>query len=132
MVGVHAVTVAKWMRAYRAGGDDALAAKPTPGRPRVLTDAQEAEVRAWLHKKATDFGFRTDLGTAARVAQLIRDKLGVTFHPSDLREWLSKRVLASEADPPGQPRDPVAIDSWLGQGYPAIQKKSPPGRRTSC
>ena len=133
MVGVHAVTVAKWMRAYRAGGDDALATKPTPGRPPFLTDAQEAEVRAWLHKKATDFGFRTDLGTAARVAQLIRDKLGVTFHPSDLREWLSKRGYSPQKPiRRAKQRDPVAIDSWLGQGYPAIQKKSPPGRRTSC
>ena len=90
-LGVHAVTVAKWMAAYRAGGEAAIAAKPIPGRPRFLTDTQEAEVRSWLLKKPTEFGFRTDLWTAARVAQLIRDKLGITFRPSYLREWLSKR-----------------------------------------
>ena len=131
-LGVHAVAVAEWMRAYRAGGDAALAAKPTPGRPPFLSDEQEAEVRSGLLKKPTDFGFRTDLGTAARVAQLIRDKPGAAFHPSDLREWLSERGYS-----PRKPvrrakqRDPVAIDAWLGQGYPAVQKKSPPTGRTS-
>ena len=36
-------------------------------------------------------GFRTDLWTAARVAQLIRDNLGVHYHPHYLREWLTQR-----------------------------------------
>lgn len=131
-LGVHPVTVAKWMRAYRSGGDAAVAAKPVPGRPRFLTDDQEAEVRSWLLKKPTDFGFRTDLWTAARVAQLIRDRLGVRFHPGYLREWLSKRRYSPQKPVRrAKQRNPQAIDAWLGQGYPAVQKKSPPTGRTS-
>lgn len=132
-LGVHPVTVAKWMKAYRAGGEDAVAAKPVPGRPRFLTDEQEAEVRGWLRDKPTAFGFRTDLWTAARVAQLIRDKLGVAFHPNDLREWLSKRGYSPQK-PIRRPkqRNPQVIDAWLGQAYPAIQKKSRPTTPTSC
>jgi transposase len=132
-LGVHPVTVAKWMKAYRAGGEDGVAAKPVPGRPRFLTDEQEGEVRSWLVQKPTAFGFRTDLWTAARVAQLIRDRLGVTFHPSYLREWLSKRGYSPQK-PARRPRqrDPVVIDAWLGQAYPALQKKSRPTRPTSC
>ena len=131
-LGVHPVTVAEWMAAYRAGGDDALTAKPVPGRPRFLTGEQEAEVGSWLRRKPTAFGFRTDLWTAARVAQLIRDKLGVAFHPSDLREWLSERGYSPQKPVRrAERRDPVAIDSWLGQGYPAVQKKSPPTTPTS-
>ena len=131
-LGVHPVTVAKWMKAYRAGGDAAVAAKPIPGRPPFLTDGQEAEVRSWLLRKPTEFGFRTDLWTAARVAQLIRDKLGVRFHPSYLREWLSKRGYSPQKPARrARQRNPQAIDAWLGQGYPALQKKSPPTGRTS-
>lgn len=131
-LGVHAVTVAKWVKAYRDGGEPALAAKPVPGRPRFLTAEQEAEVRGWLLRKPTAFGFRTDLWTAARVAQLIRDKLGVTFHPSYLREWLSKRGYSPQK-PIRRPkqRNPQVIDAWLGQAYPAIKKKSPKNRPTS-
>lgn len=132
-LGVHPVTVAKWMKAYRDGGEEAVTAKPVPGRPRFLTDEQEAEVRTWLLQKPTAFGFRTDLWTAARVAQLIRDRLGVAFHPNYLREWLSKRGYSPQkpARRPKQ-RDPQVIDAWLGQAYPAIQKKSPKAKPTSC
>ena len=131
-LGVHAVTVAKWMKAYRAGGEAALAAKPVPGRPRFLTDEQEAEVRSWRLKKPTDFGFRTDLWTAARVAQLIRDRLGVTYHPSSLREWLSKRGYSPQKPiRRAKQRNPQVIDAWLGQAYPAIKKKSRPRTPTS-
>ena len=132
-LGVHPVTVAKWMKAYRVGGEDAVAAKPVPGRPRFLTAEQEAEVRSWLLKKPTAFGFRTDLWTAARVAQLIGEKLGVTFHPSYLREWLSKRGYSPQKPVRrAKQRNPQVIDAWLGRAYPALQKKSRPTRPTSC
>jgi transposase len=132
-LGVHPVTVAKWMAAYRAGGDDALTAKPVPGRPRFLTPEQEAEVRSWLLRKPTEFGFRTDLWTAARVAQLIRDRLGVGFHPGYLREWLTKRGCSPQKPMRrAKQRDPVALDRWLAAGYPAAQKKSPRSTPTSC
>lgn len=132
-LGVHPVTVAKWMKAYRAGGEEAVAAKPVPGRPRFLTDEQEAEVRSWLLREPTEFGFRTDLWTAARVAQLIREKLGVAFHPSYLREWLSKRGYSPQKPARRmRQRDPLVIDTWLGRAYPAIQKKSRPTTPTSC
>jgi transposase len=121
------------MKAYRAGGEQAVAAKPVPGRPRFLSDEQEAAVRSWLLKKPTAFGVRTDLWTAARVAQLIRDKLGVEFHPNYLREWRSKRGY-SPRKPARRPkqRNPVVIDAWLGQAYPALQRKSSTRRPTSC
>lgn len=45
-LGVHAVTVAEWMTAYRDGGERAVTTKPLPGRPRFLTAGQEAEVRS--------------------------------------------------------------------------------------
>jgi transposase len=113
------------MAAYRAGGDGALTAKPVPGRPRFLTPDQEAEVRSWLLRKPTEFGFRTDLWTAARVAGLIRDRLGVTFHPSYLREWLSRRGYSPQKPVRrARQRDPVALDRWLADEYPALQKKS--------
>jgi len=122
-LGVHPVTVAKWMAAYRTGGETALVAKPVPGRPRFLTDEQEAEVRGWLVKRPTAFGFRTDLWTAARVARLIRERLGVAFHPSYLREWLSKRGYSPQKPiRRARQRDPVAIDRWLGDDYPAVKK----------
>ena len=51
-LGVHPVTVAKWVARHRDAGDDGLKAKPTPGRPRFLTADQERKVLAWLGRIA--------------------------------------------------------------------------------
>jgi transposase len=131
-LGVHAETVRKWVRAHRAGGSDALAGTPHPGRTPFLTPEQEADVLGWLTRKPTEFGFRTDLWTAARVAHLIKERLGVAYHPSYLREWLSKRRHTPQKPARrAKQRDPVAIDRWLKDEYTAVQKKSPRAVPTS-
>jgi transposase len=128
-LGVHVETVRRWVRQHRAGGAGGLAGTPHPGRKPFLTPEQESEVLGWLARKPTDFGFRTDLWTAARVAQLIEEKLGVTFHPGYLREWLTKRNHSPQKPARrAKQRDPEAVASWLADGYPAVQKKS---RRTT-
>ena len=89
-LGVHVETVRKWARAHRAGGD-ALAGTPHPGRKPFLTPEQEAEAVGGRARKPTEFGFRTDLWTAARVAQLMRERFGAAYHQNYLREWPTRR-----------------------------------------
>lgn len=125
-LGVHPVTVAKWMARYRRGGPRGLAAQPTPGRPRFLSADQERQVRDWLAQKPTAHGFRTDLWTARRVADLIRRRFGVRFHPDYLRAWLRQRGFSPQK-PRRRPRqkDQPAIDRWVAEDWPRVQKKSP-------
>lgn len=131
-LGVHPVTVAKWVARYRADGDEGLKAKPTPGRPKFLTDEQERKVLGWLNEPPTRHGFDTDLWTARRVAELIHKKFGVRFHPNYLREWLSKRTLTPQKPARrARQRDPVAIDRWVAQDWPRIQKRRSRNARTS-
>lgn len=131
-LGVHPETVAGWVRAHKAGGDKGLAAKPHPGRTPFLTAAQEKQVLGWLADKPTAHGFRTDLWTARRVADLIRTKLNVAFHPHYLREWLSKRNYTPQKPARrAKQRSPEAIDRWLKDDWPRIQKKSRPTTPTS-
>lgn len=110
-LGVHPETVGEWVRAHRAGGDAALAAKPHSGRTPFLTADQERQVLGWLADKPTAHGFRTDLSTARRVAELIRRRFGVEYHPHYLREWLTKRNHSPQK-PARRPRqrDQAAID----------------------
>jgi transposase len=122
-LGVHPVTVKKWVARHRDAGDDGLKAKPTPGRPRFLTDEQEQKVLGWLGESPTKHGFDTDLWTARRVAELIRKKFGVRFHPNYLREWLSKRNFTPQKPARrARQRDQAAIDRWVAQDWPRIQK----------
>ena len=132
VLGVHVETVRLWVRTHKAGGDEALRGTPHPGRKPFLTPDQEAEVRSWLTQLPTAFGFRTDLWTAARVAQLIRDRLGVAYHPSYLREWLSRRGYSPQKpERVARQQDPDRVREFLTATYPAVQKKSPPSRPTS-
>lgn len=132
VLGVHTETVRFWVRTHRAGGDAALRGTPHPGRTPFLTPDQETQVRTWLTQLPTAFGFRTDLWTAARVAQLIRDRFGVVYHPSYLREWLTKRGYSPQK-PKRQARqqDPERVREFLTTTYPALQKQSPRTTRTS-
>jgi transposase len=128
-LGVHPETVAEWVRAHKAGGDAALAAKPHPGRKPFLTPDQEKRVLGWLADPPTEHGFRTDLWTAKRVAHLIEKRLRVKFHPHYLREWLSKRDYTPQKPARrAKQRDQAAIDRWLKDDWPRIQKR-PGGRR---
>jgi transposase len=129
---IHTVTVAKWMARHRAKGAVGLAAKPTPGRPRFLSRQQERTVLSWLADKPTDHGFRTDLWTARRVAELIRRRFDVVFHPDYLRAWLRQRGCS-----PQKPRrrakqkNQATIDRWIERDWPRIQKKRRPTKPTS-
>ena len=132
-LGVHPETVAEWVRAHKAGGDAALAAKPHPGRKPFLTPDQEGQVLGWLADPPTEHGFRTDLWTAARVAHLIKARLGVGFHPHYLREWLARRNYSPQKPARrARQRDPVEIDRWLKQEWPRIKKRRGGRRPTSC
>jgi transposase len=131
-LGVHPVTVAKWMARHRADGDNGLRAKSTPGRPRFLNAAQERKVLGWLDQPPTRHGFDTDLWTARRVAELIHKTFGVRFHPNYLREWLTARNFTPQKPARrARQRDQAAIDRWVAEDWPRIQKRRPRSTPTS-
>ena len=132
-LGVHPVTVSGWVRRHREQGDGGLSPVPTPGRPRKLTPRQEAAVLGWLAKLPSEFGFPTELWTARRVADLIRRRFGVSFHPGYLREWLAARGHSPQK-PARQARQqrPEEVARWLREDWPRIEKKLRPSRPTSC
>jgi transposase len=131
-LGVHPVTVAKWVARHRVDKDNGLAAKLTPGRPAFLTDDQERQVLGWLAASATQHGFATDLWTARRVAELIHRKFDVQFHPNYLREWLARRNYTPQKPARrARQRDQAAIDRWVAQDWPRIQKKRSKSTPTS-
>jgi len=73
-------SVCAWLRRHRQGGDAAVAALPAPGRPSKLTVRQKRVLAGCLRKRASAFGFATDLWTGRRIAELIRRRWGVVYH----------------------------------------------------
>src|SRR5690242_17386296 len=74
-IGVGPRTVRRWHRAYRCGGQAALAPKPASGAPAHLSEQQKSELAQALLDGAQKAGYANELWTGRRVADLIRQRL---------------------------------------------------------
>ena len=126
-LGVSEGAVSQWLkRAREAGGVAGLKRRPAPGMTPRLTVEQRAQLPALLARGAEAYGFRGDVWTARRVAQLIADTFGVRYH----RDHVS-RVLRQIGWSRQQPitratqRDEAAITQWQQERWPARRKKRP-------
>jgi transposase len=126
-LGVSEGAVSQWLkRAREEGGVDALKRRPPPGMTLRLNAEQRAQLPRLLARGAEAYGFRGDVWTARRVAQLIRDTFGVRYHPDHvgrlLRQlgWSRQRPVARATQ-----RDEAAIKRWWEERWPAIKKKLP-------
>ncbi len=123
-LGVDPSSVRRWLAAFRSAGVGGLAARPASGRPPKLTLTQEKIVRRWLRDSPAKHGFETDLWTARRLAQLIREEFGTRLNPRYLSAWLRDRGFSPQK--PGRvprERDPEAITAWLESDWPRIKKR---------
>jgi transposase len=75
--GTDRTTLYRWLQRYRAEGEKGLQRKPGSGRPRILEALSEAELRGFILRPASDFGYETDLWTVTRVQTIIEDTYGV-------------------------------------------------------
>lgn len=123
-LGVDSRSVRRWVKAYRDGGEEALSARPRPGRPRSLTEKQTGTVLSWFRQSPTAFGFRTDLWTARRVAELIRKQFQVSMNHRYLNAWLTNHdITPQKPQKRARERDQERIDRWVARDWPRILKK---------
>jgi transposase len=115
-------TVRKWAERYRRFGDAGLTAIRHPGPGPRLTDVQQATVLGWFTRNPTEFGYRTELWTAARAAEQIRKSFGIRYSPRYLSQWLCERGVTPQK-PVTRPRerDDAAIQRWVEQEWSRIQ-----------
>jgi transposase len=77
---VSTKSVYQWRRAWRAGGEAALASKGPGGNPCRLGEAQVARLRAALEAGPAAYGWGQDQRwTLARVAALVMRLFGVSY-----------------------------------------------------
>jgi transposase len=124
--GLCRTTVYKWLRAERRGGEAALAGRKASGPPGKLSGKQKQQVRRWIcGKDPRQYGFDFGLWTRKIVAGLIEEKLGVRLSLTSVG-----RLLAELDITPQKPlrrayqRDPVAIEQWKRDQYPALEKRA--------
>jgi transposase len=88
--GVSPVSVSRWFARVRDGGPEALRAHPGPGRPPKLSSAQKCLIPEFLWHGAEAYGFRGEVGTCARVAQVIEEEFGVRYHKDHVGRLLQE------------------------------------------
>jgi transposase len=122
---VHDRTARKWAQRYRLSGDAGLTGKRHAGpRPR-LTDAQQMTVLQWFARNPAEFGYRTELWTAARAAEQIRKSFKVRYNPRYLSQWLYERGITPQK-PVTRPRErnDEEIARWVKEEWKRIRRKA--------
>jgi transposase len=124
LVGASLSSVKRWKRAWQEGGVAALAAKPHPGPTPKLSQTEQQKLVKILKAGPLKAGYRNDLWTCARVAEVVRKKFRVTYHPDHVG-----RILHDLGFTPQKPRqvareqDAAAVERWRKKDWPRIKKR---------
>jgi transposase len=76
-LGVTKGAVSQWMKRGREGGVEGLKRRVATGAPPRLSEKQQAKLPKLLAQGAPAHGFRGDVWTCERVAEVIRKEFGV-------------------------------------------------------
>jgi transposase len=90
---------------------------------RVAREGEEA-LRARPHLGAEAYGFRGELWTCARVAEVIRREFGVAYHKDHVSRLL--KALRWTPQKPAERaarRDEAQITEWRDERWPELKKK---------
>lgn len=140
-IGCNPSSVMRWRDARRRGGSGALHVRFSPGRPLKLALVQRKRLVRLLLKGPMAQGYRTNLWTTARIAELVEREFGVSYHPDHIG-----RLMHSLGWTPQKPerraleRNEEAIERWKQKDWPRIKKtphgwapiSSLPMNRASC
>jgi hypothetical protein len=96
-----------------------------------LSKEQQAQLPALLEQGAEAFGFRGQVWTTARVAQMIQQQFGVKYHPAHC-SLLLRKLKWSQQKPieKATQRDEAAIRTWKEYGFDEVKKKAKAEGRT--
>jgi transposase len=128
-VSIQAASV--WRRRWQQEGTAGLAGAGRAGRRPRLSAEQIRAVEAALLEGPPAHGFRNELWTLDRVAEVIRRVTGVTYHPGHV--WRLLRQLGWSRQKPSRwaaERDPEKVEAWIKERWPELKRgpsRSAPG-----
>jgi transposase len=123
--------VSQWIHAAADGGVAALRHHGSPGPPAKLTPQQRRLIADFLWHGPEAYGFRGEVWTCERVAQVLMWELGVSYHKGHV-----SRVLKTLGWTPQVPitravqRDEAAIAAWSAEVWPRLLRQARRERRT--
>jgi transposase len=120
-----------WLARARTEGPESLRSHPPPGSSPQLTPEQKRWIPDFLWHGAEAYGFRGDFWNCGRVACVLNEEFGVTYHPGHV-----SRILKDLGWTPQLPitraiqRDEEGIRCWQRDVWPELVKRAKRERRT--
>lgn len=124
VLGVSGAAVTRWKQAFEKDGPAGLTATPHPGGQSRLTAKQRQRLAKVLLQGPRRHGYRTELWTLGRVAEVIAGTFGVRYHPCHV--WKVLRGMGWSCQKPerrARERDEEAIARWRREDWPRIKKR---------
>ena len=123
-LGVTKGAVSQWMKRAREEGVEGLRHKPPPGVPPRLSEEQREKLPELLAKGAPAHGFRGEVWTCGRVAEVIRKEFGVIYHPAHVSRLVRSLGLSLQKPMPlaNQRDEEEAIRRWKEERWPELKK----------
>jgi transposase len=123
-LGVTKVAVSQWMTAVHKYGVMSLQARPHKGATPKLSPDQLKMIPEFLSHGAEAYGFRGEVWTCRRIAQVIEREFSVTYHKDHLSRllralrWTPQKPMERAAQ-----RDEEKIVAWRDETWPELKKK---------
>lgn len=123
-LGVTKAAVSYWMKAVREDGEDALHARSRKGATPKLTREELESLPELLKQGATAYGFREEVWTCGRVAQVIAWEFGVRYHKRHVArllkelDWTPQKPAVFDIR-----RDEAEIELWRKEVWPELKKR---------
>ena len=132
-LGVSRPAVSQWLASAREFGRGVLRARPHTGAPPKLTPAQRRMIPEFLWQGAEAYGFRGEVLTCARIAQIIKWEFGVSYSKSQVSrllkeiEWTPQKPLERATQ-----RDERQIKRWRTEVWPELKKRPIESAESLC
>lgn len=116
--------VSDWLRNFDAHGVEGILEGHRCGRPRRLTEEQRVALADIVESGPVAYGLDSGVWTARKVAWVVQEEFGVSYHPGHVQKLLHEIGLSVQRPHRLLARgDPDEQDRWHRYKYPNIKKK---------
>lgn len=120
---VNPSSVCRWNKILEEKGIKGLKRKKAPGAKSKLSKEQQKVLREIILQGAAAYGYKTDLWTLKRVAEVIQKEFGVSYHFRSLSDVLHRMDLSPQKPTrKAAERNQAAVQTWLEEQWAKDRK----------
>jgi transposase len=125
-LGFHRSCIYEWLAKYEANGEQGLATRPIPGRPKKFPDEYADRLRELIKINPLQLDFHDALWTRGMIRELLRTEFGIEVGERSVSNILARLGITTVQRPrfKAYEQDPVTVKVWLEETWPAIQEEA--------